>query len=266
MTTVSNVARERLERGELSLGVGIRVLRSVEVAKAMKTAGFDWLFIDLEHGALSIETASQMCLAGLEAGISPLVRIPNGEYSLATRLLDNGALGIVVPHVETAEEARTIVNRLRYPPQGHRGVFSIMPHFDYKPTADMTASLNRSNLIAVMLESASAIANAEAIAAVSGIDVLLIGTNDLCIEMGVPGDLGHAKIVDAYACMIAACRQHLKWPGMAGVYDDKLMQSYIDMGACFILAGGDLGFLMDGASKRAALLRKAQNNRWSAGG
>jgi len=69
----------------------------------MKSAGFDWLFIDLEHGALSIETASQMCLAGLDAGISPLVRIPNGEYSLATRLLDNGALGIVVPHVETAD-------------------------------------------------------------------------------------------------------------------------------------------------------------------
>jgi 2-keto-3-deoxy-L-rhamnonate aldolase RhmA len=224
----------------------------------MKSAGFDWLFIDLEHGALSIETASQMCLAGLDAGISPLVRIPNGEFSLATRLLDNGALGIVVPHVETAEEAVTIVDRLRYPPHGHRGVFSAMPQFDYKPTADMTASLNKSNLIAVMLESARAIANAEAIAAVSGIDVLLIGTNDLCVEMAVPGELGHAKVVDAYARMIAACRKHAKWPGMGGIYDDKLMQRYIDMGVRFVLAGGDLGFLMDGAAKRAALLRKIQ--------
>jgi 4-hydroxy-2-oxoheptanedioate aldolase len=258
MVAVGNLARERLERGELSLGVGIRVLRSVEVAKAMKTAGFDWLFIDLEHSALSIETASQMCLAGLDAGISPLVRIPNGEYSLATRLLDNGALGIVVPHVETAEEAGTIVDRLRYPPQGHRGVFSIMPQFNYKPAADVTASLNKSNLIAVMLESTNAISNAEAIAAVSGIDVLLIGTNDLCVEMGVPGELGHAKIVDAYARMIAACGKHAKWPGMGGIYDDKLMQRYIDMGARFILAGGDLGFLMDGAAKRATLLRKAK--------
>jgi 4-hydroxy-2-oxoheptanedioate aldolase len=255
MAAVSNLARERLERGELSLGVGIRVLRSVEVAKAMKSTGFDWLFIDLEHGALSIETASQMCLSALDVGISPLVRVPNGEYALATRLLDNGALGIVVPHVETAEEAAAIVNRLRYPPQGHRGVFSIMPQFDYKPTADMTASLNKSNLIAVMLETANAIANAEAIAAVPGIDVLLIGTNDLCVDLGVPGELGHAKVVDAYARMIAACRQHAKWAGMGGVYDDKLMRHYIGMGARFILAGGDLGFLMDGAAKRAALLR-----------
>src|SRR6202162_3623634 len=203
MTTVTNRARERLERGELSLGVGIRVLRSVEVAKAMKSAGFDWLFIDLEHSALSIETASQMCLAALDVGISPLVRVPNGEYSLATRLLDNGALGIVVPHVETAAEASNIADRLRYPPLGHRGVFSVMPQFDYRPTANLTASLNSTNLIAVMLESANAIGNAEAIAAVPGIDVLLIGTNDLSIDMGVSGELGNAKIVDAYARMIA---------------------------------------------------------------
>jgi 2-keto-3-deoxy-L-rhamnonate aldolase RhmA len=255
MTLAGNLARERLERGELSLGVGIRVMRSVEVAKAIKSAGYDWLFIDLEHGALSIETVSQICLAALDADISPLVRVPNGDYSLATRLLDNGAVGIVVPHVETAEEARTIADRLRYPPEGHRGMFSIMPQFDYKPRADMTALLNKSNLIAVMLESATAIDNAEEIAAVSGIDVLLIGTNDLCVEMGVPGNLGHDKIVDAYARMITACRKHGKWPGMGGVYETNLMHRYIAMGARFVLSGSDLGFLMESAAKRAVLLR-----------
>jgi 4-hydroxy-2-oxoheptanedioate aldolase len=255
---VTNLARERLEQGELSLGVGIRVVRSVEVAKAMKSAGFDWLFIDLEHGALSIETASQMCLAALDTGISPLVRVPNGEYSLATRLLDNGAVGVVVPHVETAKEASDIADRLRYPPLGHRGVFSMMPQFDYRPTANLTASLNRANLIAVMLESANAIDNAEAIAAVPGIDILLIGTNDLSIEMGVPGELGHAKIVDAYARMIAACQKHAKWPGMGGVYDDELMMRYISMGARFILSGSDLGFLLDGGSARTTFLRSSK--------
>ena len=253
---VANIARERLQRGELSLGVGVRVLRSVEVAKAMQSAGFDWLFIDLEHSALSTETASQMCLAALDAGISPLVRVPNGEYSLATRLLDNGALGIVMPHVETADEARVITDRLRYPPNGHRGVFSIMPQFAYKPAAEMTTVLNSSNLIVVMLESANAIANAEAIAAVDGIDVLLIGTNDLCVEMQIPGDLGNEKVVEAYARIVAACRKHGKWAGMGGIYDEKLMARYIDMGVRFIIAGGDLGFLMDSAAKRANFLRK----------
>ena len=259
MTAVHNIARERLERGELSLGVGIRVLRSVEAGRAMRSAGYDWLFIDLEHSALSIETASQMCLAAFDAGISPVVRVPNGDYSLATRLLDNGALGIVVPHVETAEEARAIVGRLRYPPEGHRGVYSIMPQFGYRPVADMTASLNQSNLIVVMLESAAAIANADEIAAVPGIDVLLIGTNDLCIELGVPGQLGHDKVIDAYTRTVAACRKHSKWPGMGGVYDEALMRRYVDMGVRFVIAGGDLGFLMDGATRRSAMLRQIKS-------
>ena len=252
---VSNPARELLERGELSLGVGIRVLRSVEAAKAMKSAGFDWLFIDFEHGALSIETAAQICIAALDAGISPLARVPNGEYSLATRLLDNGALGIVMPHVESAAEARTIVERLRYPPQGHRAMFTNMPQFDYLAVDDLQEQLNAANLIAVMLESANAIANAEAIAAVPGIDVLLIGTSDLCIDMGVPGDFGHARVADAYGRLIAACRKHGKWPGMGGIYQEPMMRRYIEMGARFILAGGDLAFLMDGAAKRAGFLR-----------
>jgi 2-keto-3-deoxy-L-rhamnonate aldolase RhmA len=258
---VRNIARERLERGELSLGVGIRIVRTVEIAKAMMSAGLDWLFIDLEHGALSIETASQIAVAALDAGISPIVRIPNGEFSIATRLLDNGALGIVVPHVETADEARLIVEKLRYPPQGRRAVFSSVPQLDFKPMqpADM-AALNAANLITVMLESPTAIDNAPEIAAVPGIDVLLIGTNDLCVEMGIPGELGHAKVTAAYECMIAACRKHGKWPGMGGIYDEPLMQRYIGMGARFILAGGDLGFLLGAATDRTEFLRKMQKS------
>jgi 2-keto-3-deoxy-L-rhamnonate aldolase RhmA len=256
MPAVRNIARERLERGELSLGVGIRIVRTVEIAKAMMSAGLDWLFIDLEHGALSIETASQLAVAALDAGIAPIARIPNGEFSIATRLLDNGALGIVIPHVETADEARLIVEKLRYPPQGRRAVFTSVPQLDFKPMkpADM-AALNAANLITVMLESPRAIENALSIAAVPGIDALLIGTHDLSVEMGIPGELGDAKVAAAYERVIAACRTHGKWPGMGGVYDERLMQRYIGMGVRLVLAGGDLGFLLEGAVKRAEFLR-----------
>lgn len=254
---VANSARERLARGELSLGFGIRTAKSVEIAKAMKTAGFDWLFLDLEHSAMSIETASQIALAGLGVGIAPIVRVPKGEYSLATRLLDNGALGIVVPHVDTAAEAREIADRLRYPPQGHRGVFSSMPHYDYRAVKvdEMTSTLNAANLIIVMLETPAAIDNAEAIAAVDGIDVLLIGTNDLAIEMGIPGDLAHDKIADAYRRTVAACRRHGKWPGMGGVYDEPLMRRYVEIGCRFLMAGADLAFMMGAGAKRTEFLR-----------
>jgi len=107
-----------------------------------------------------------------------------------------------------------------------------------------------------MMETPTAIANAEAIAAVPGIDALLIGTNDLAAEMGIPGDFGHQRIAGAYETVIAACRKHNKWPGMAGVYVEELMQKYIGMGMRLVLAGSEGAFLMAGASRRAALVRE----------
>ena len=106
---VRNMARERLEKGEMSLGVGIRTARTVDIAKMMKTAGYDWLFIDLEHGPMSIDFAATLAVAALDTGISPIVRVPFMQHTMATRVLDSGALGVVMPHVDTPEQAREIV-------------------------------------------------------------------------------------------------------------------------------------------------------------
>ena len=256
MPTIRNIAREKLEAGQLSLGCGVRLTRSVEIAIAMKTAGFDWLFLDLEHGAMSIEAAAQIATAALDAGIVPLARVPNGEYSIATRLLDNGVLGIVVPHVDTAAEAREVVEKLKYPPVGHRSMGGTGPHYSLRSasTGEAAAALNAANLTVVMLETPTAIANAAEIATVPGVDVLLIGTNDLCAEMGIPGDFGNQRVADAYATMIEACRKGGKHPGMAGIYNEPIMRRYIDMGARFILSGNDANFLMASATQRTAFL------------
>src|ERR1700732_4508362 len=219
MSAVRNVAREKLEQGQLALGVGIRMTRSVEIAKAMAVAGFDWLFLDMEHGVMSREACAQISTAALDAGIAPIARVPNGEYSMATRALDNGALGIVIPHVDSAEEAREVVDKLKYPPDGHRSVGGAMPQFDYRSIKidELTKSLNAAILVVIMLETPRAIGNAKEIAAVPGVDVLLIGTNDLCAEMGIPGDFANDRVVDAYARTVAACRAHGKWAGMGGI-------------------------------------------------
>jgi len=211
MPAIRNIAREKLERNELSLGCGVRMTRSVEIAIAMKTAGFDWLFLDLEHGTMSIDAAAQIATAALDAGIAPLAR---------------------VPHVDTADEAREVVQKLKYPPIGHRSMGGTGPHYGLRTasTGDAATALNAANLTVVMLETPTAIANADAIAAVPGVDVLLIGTNDLCAEMGIPGDFGNERVADAYRTMIAASRNHQKFPGMAGIYNEPLMQRYIEMG------------------------------------
>jgi 2-keto-3-deoxy-L-rhamnonate aldolase RhmA len=255
--TIRNPARERLERGELSLGMGLRQSRGVEIAKLLKSCGYDWLFIDLEHSTMSLDTAAQISVAALDAGIAPLVRVPAKQYTMATRALDCGAVGIVMPHVDTVDEAREVVAQLKYPPMGHRSVGGAMPHVDFKPmkTGELTVALNAATLMTVMIETPQAVANAEAIAAVPGIDALLVGTNDLAAEMGITGDLGNARIVSAYESVIAACRKHGKFPGMGGVYNEDLMRRYVGLGMRMILSGGDLAMLMQAATQRASFLR-----------
>jgi 2-keto-3-deoxy-L-rhamnonate aldolase RhmA len=257
MVQVANPARERLAKGELSLGIGIRMARSVDIAPVMRTAGYDWLFLDLEHSAMDLDTACQIAVAALGAGIAPLVRVPHKQYWMATRVLDGGALGIVMPHVDSAAEAAEVVDHLKYPPIGHRSVAGGPPQLGFRalPVGEASAALNQATLIAVMLETPQAIAAADAIAAVPGVDVLLIGTSDLTMELGIPGEFGHDKVVAAYQAVIGACRKHGKWPGMGGIYAEDVMAKYIDMGARFILAGADLGMLMAGATQRAKFLR-----------
>ena len=134
----------------------------------------------------------------------------------------------------------------------------IGPHYGLRSasTGEAAKALNAANLTVVMLETPTAIANADAIAAVPGVDVLLIGSNDLCAEMGIPGDFGNERVAEAYRAMIAACHKHGKFPGMAGIYNEAIMPRYIEMGARFILSGQDAAFLMAGATARTGFLRK----------
>jgi 2-keto-3-deoxy-L-rhamnonate aldolase RhmA len=256
----TNVARDRLVRDQLSLGVGLRQARTVDIAKAMKTAGFDWLFIDLEHGSIPLDVAAQISNAALDAGITPVVRVPHGQYALATRALDTGALGIVMPHVDSAEEACTVVQKLRFPPIGRRSVGYTYPQLDFRsvPTREAAPQLDAATLVVVMLETPTAIAHADDIAAVGGVDVLMIGTNDLCAEFGIPSEFDHERIVESYECVIAAARKHGKWVGMGGVPTEDGMARYIGMGVRFILAGADFSFMMTGAIARAAALRRLE--------
>ncbi|HTT38564.1 MAG TPA: aldolase/citrate lyase family protein [Burkholderiales bacterium] len=257
MAQIENPAKQRLIQGELAIGVGVRVVRGVEVARMMKTAGYDFLFIDLEHGATSVETAFQICVAALDAGIAPLIRVPHDELALGTRCLDAGGLGIVLPHVDTAEEAKAMVNAFRFAPVGHRSIGGGYPHFGFAsaPAKEVVTALNAATLLVAMIETPRAVEHAEQIAAVPGIDVLLMGTNDLCLEMGIPGQLDNERVVDAIDKVVAACRKHGKWPGLGGVYVRDLAKRYIARGMRFALAGNDISLLVNAAQEQAAFVR-----------
>jgi 2-keto-3-deoxy-L-rhamnonate aldolase RhmA len=218
----------------------------------------DWLFIDMEHGALSVHEASQICIAALPTGVTPIVRVCAGALDEGTRALDNGALGVVVPHVDTAERAKELVKAFRYPPIGTRSWGGPPAAYGFKPpgNAEAQAALNDTILVVAMIESPEAVRNANAIAAVEGIDALLIGTSDLTAELGISGQIGHARVVEAYEAVAAACRANGKALGMGGVYDKENASRYIKLGARFILSGSDHNYLLAGARARSELLRQ----------
>jgi 2-keto-3-deoxy-L-rhamnonate aldolase RhmA len=257
MQVITNHAKKRLEAGELALGMGIRQARTVDIAHIAKTAGFDWLFIDMEHNSMSVDTAAQICAAAMTAGISPMIRVPGHEPFHATRLLDAGATGIVVPHVSTADEARRVVQACRFPGLGKRSIPGLLPQvlFEAHPVAEVVAAINRETLLVAMIETLDGLENVDEIAAVPGIDALLVGCTDLAAEMGLTGQLGHPQVAAAIDKVCAACARHGKFAGFGGVYDEAIMASYVQKGGRLILSGSDLAFLMAGGRARTSMLR-----------
>jgi 4-hydroxy-2-oxoheptanedioate aldolase len=247
--------REAMRGGRTLFGLGVRLARSPEIAKVAKACGYDWLFVDLEHSSLDIDQASQLCLAAASAGIVPLVRVPGHEPTIASRMLDGGAGGIVVPHVDTPEEIKPFVERCRFAPQGKRSLGGLLPQLDYAalPPSEAMRRGNEQTLLCAMIESPKAVSNAEAIAAVDGVDLLLFGSNDLAIEMGIPGQFEDPRLEEAYRTVLAAAGRHGKSVGLGGVYTKDLLTRYLPLGFGFVLLGSDLTTLMRAAREQVGM-------------
>jgi 2-keto-3-deoxy-L-rhamnonate aldolase RhmA len=258
MAVFENKTLRKLRNGEAALGFSIRHLHGAVPSLMARAAGFDWLFIDTEHSKTTIQEAAETAAAALSTGVTPIVRVCKGQYADASRLLDNGAMGIVMPHITSAAEAREMVNTLRYPPLGHRGWAGIQPSFGLmpKPTLEMEAVLNKEIMLVAMIESPEGIAEAEAIAEIEGIDVLLIGCSDLTIEMGISGQLEHPQLQEAFASVGKACAKHGKTMGVAGVESEAIAKKYIEAGARFALVCSDHALLLNGTRERTRKLRE----------
>ena len=247
-----NHVKEKLARGEVVASMTVRLVRGVEIARIARTAGFDTLYVDMEHSSFSLETTSQICIAALEVGITPLVRVPG--LNEVSRALDAGALGVIAPHVQSADEARAYVKAAKFPPLGERSAAGPLPHLHYRsfPAAQADAALNDATTIIVQFESEQALARADEIAAVDGVDLVMVGSNDLLADWGLTGQYLHPRLREAYAKTIAACRKHGKHVGVGGLASrPQLAAEFVRMGARYVSTGTDLAFLLAACTAKA---------------
>ncbi len=262
LTSLRNPLADTLRGGGVGLALIVQKSATVDVAIGAKSCGFDALSIDLEHSVIPESAAAQIAVTALQCGITPLVRVPNHDPAVANRLLDAGALGIIAPHVESAEQARAIVAACRFAPRGTRSASYLYPHLGYRDVdaAQCRQLLDAATTVVVMLESPEAIEQADAIAAVPGVDIVHVGGVDLSDALGIPGRTDDPRVFAAFERVIDACRRHGKVAGAGGVGGNlELAGRVIKRGARFITAGIDWDLMLGAARRRVDSLRTLEH-------
>ena len=246
-----------LRSGKLATGISVSLVRNPSIAGILRSTGFDWMTVDMEHGAMSLSEASQICVAALPIGITTIARVKQEALHEAARILDCGAQGVLVPNVDSPAQAARIVEACRYAPQGRRSWGAGTAHFEGKPPplGQALAQTNGEILVAAMIETAEGVANAAAIAAVPGIDVLFAGALDLSIGVGTPGQLDSPQLWDALETIASACRENGPVMGVGGIYEKAATTRLLAMGARLVAAGGDQAFLQSAAAARLGFLK-----------
>jgi 2-keto-3-deoxy-L-rhamnonate aldolase RhmA len=228
---VSNPWRDRIMRGEICSVMSCKFFVSNEVAMMTKMAGIDGMFIDMEHSVLTIRDVSQLILACNYVGVSPIVRIPSKSHWHLSRILDAGAAAVVIPHCETVEQVKGIVRDAKYAPLGIRGCAGNQPALNFQsvPTLVQNDLLNRETMVIPMIETPGAVELADEFFAVPGVDGILVGSNDLCTDLGIPGQYDNPLYLES------------------GRLD--LLERFFALGATWSLSGGDGSILQAGMNK-----------------
>lgn len=224
------------------------------VAEAIGHAGFDWGVIDMEHSPLDIASVLHLLQAIGNTKLVPVVRVPANDAASVRRVLDAGALTIMFPRVENADEAARAVRATRYPPEGERGLSGMSRASRYGTLTDHARTANRLTGVIAQLESPAALDQLDAIAAVAGVDALFIGASDLAARMGHPAEWMHPQVMDR---MTRAARRCAELDMPIGTLGDnaRAAAQYRAAGFSFVALGADLGLLMRGARSALAALR-----------
>jgi len=254
-----NLTRERLAKGEIVYGCGLQVYRAPEIVRCFAAAGFDYVFIDQEHGSFNLETVHDMIIASKTCGITPIVRVGELQYTLCARLLDQGAQGVILPRVEEPKALEDALSWFRFPPMGKRG-FGINPtmiEYESRTMPEIIAHQNRETLAVVQMETVRAVEAADELLSLPGLDVIMVGPADLSVSLGVPGQFDHPKMIETVERIIAACDRHGVVPGIQtrGI---AMARTWAERGMRFVGVAAEHVFLLEKCKEALATLRVAR--------
>jgi 2-keto-3-deoxy-L-rhamnonate aldolase RhmA len=215
------------------------------------------MIIDQEHGQYDIHEVHRLCVASRRFGLAPIVRVPDTRYHLIARALDAGALGLMIPRVESRQQAEEAVSCAYYPPMGRRGCAMRPVLTDYEPmgVADYLPRANSEIIIIAQIESIKALENLDDIVSVEGIHVALIGPNDMCISHGIPGQFSSQELMDAIDAVVAACERHGRCAALHGG-TLELLGECAKRGMHVLTYSSDSGLLAAGARAGVAGVKK----------
>ena len=233
-------------------------LRQPSVMQLLANAGFDFVLIDTEHGPFGIESIADLSRAARQFGMTPIVRVPDLTYAHITQPLDGGAQGIMLPRVTNAGQVRETIQIMKYPPVGRRGSVLARGHTDFKggSVSEMMADANKESMLVVQVETQQAVDNIDEILSVEGVDVALIGPNDLSIALGVPGKLDDPKLVAAVETMKKACDRHNVFPAIH-MNDLERGSYWAKNGMRMVSMNSETGHLMKAGSEAVSALRNS---------
>lgn len=252
-----NKVKAKLKEGKTVLGTMMHEFGSTSVPVFLAQAGYEFVFIDTEHGMYDMETVSELVRSARMAGIVPLVRVTNTEYDLIARALDAGAQGLMIPRVESAEQAEKAMKSIFYPPKGNRGCAARPVGVDYRSVsiAEYIEYVNEQTLVVVQLETRAGLERIDEILAVEGADVALIGPVDLSVSLGVPGELRHPQMIAAIERVVDRTRARGLAAGIH-VGDSATLLDCWRRGMRFLTLSTDVGFLRLGADRLIREMRK----------
>lgn len=251
-----NSVKEKLKAGAIVCGTSLGEWLDPEVAVILAAAGLDFFFIDTEHSATSYEQIKKLCRSARGIGITPLVRVTENSSSLISRALDVGAMGIIVPRVNSAAEAQAAIAAMKFPPIGRRGygLGSIVTDLKGRPAQDEISSANRETLVVMMVESREGLAAVDEIAAVPEVDVLFIGPYDLSLSLGIVEQFENPVYIKSLERIIDSGHKAGVAVGLQSGNPGVLKRAR-DLGARFLICGSESSVLLEGYRKTLATMK-----------